>query len=313
MLEIFYLDGKLKRGSLEILPRIKNKLMWIDAVNINKLEADVLVKTFNLHQLTIEDIFRPHIKGKIEEFPNYIFFVLYGINGSRSIKLVEQDFVLGKNFLITSHLQDIHAHQQLKRSPERIEMLLKKGKEFLFHKLLEREIENYFPVLEHLDEQVQRIEEEISQSPGTQLLSRILKLKRTILEVKKAVVPQRENISILSKEKSQFIPAKSLPYFRDILDHSIRVADAVESYREAINAAFEAYMSSVSMSMNEVMKVLTIIGTIFIPLTFITGLYGMNFQFMPELNWKYGYFGSLGLMLVVGLGMLVYFRKKKWI
>lgn len=312
MLEIFYYEKKLKKANIKEIQKIKNKQIWINATDITKQESDLLKTTFELHPLTAEDIFNLNTRIKVESFPNYLFCVFYGIHNTKSIELIELDFVLGANFVISNHKKAVASITALKNDQEKLENLFKKGNDFLFHKLLDNEIDNFFPTLDHLDDKIDLIEENVIKKSSPKLLSNILKLKRLVILIKRTAMPQREKISMLAKGEYQFLSKKVVPYFRDIYDNSIRVLDMVDSCRDAISNAFDVYMSTISNNMNEVMKVLSIIATIALPLTVISGIYGTNFSFLPGQHFHYGFWIMILAMLLLSLGMILFFRKRGW-
>lgn len=189
----------------------------------------------------------------------------------------------------------------------------KSGTDFLAYSLMDAIVDSYFGVLETVGEKIEDLEEEVVNNPVPETLHSIHRLKREMICLRKIFWPSREIISVLIRDDSKLFARNTTYYLRDIYDHIIQVIDTTESFRDIVAGILDIYLSSISNRMNEVMKVLTIIATIFIPLTTITGIYGMNFKFMPELNWHYGYFLVLGLMVFIGLAMLSFFRKKKWI
>ena len=312
MIEIFYFDKGLKKGAVKDLENLKKKQVWLDISNISKGEAKLVKDAFGLHPLTTEDLISKNTRIKVEEFSNYLFCVFYGIQKTKSIGLVELDLVLGKNFVISSHLNKVDLIEELKNNKERLENLFKKGIDFIFHKLLDNEVDNYLPVLENIDDQIEYIEDEVTKRPRAEQLKKILKLKRLIVLIKKTTLPQREKISFLAKNDYRFISKKAIPYFRDIYDHSIRVSDTIDNYREALGNTFDAYMSSVSNNMNEVMKVLSVIATIALPLSVISGIFGTNFSNLPGSTFVYGFWAMIFFMILLSLGMIYYFKRKGW-
>jgi len=304
MIDVFYYDGKVKTGKID-----SPKPLWIDITGLTQEEADNISKQFSLHPLTTEDILNANARVKVEEFEEYLFCVFYGMQKD----LVEIDFILGKDYLITSHKAKIPSFEQLKSDPPRLENRFKKGMPLFFHRLLDMEIDNFSPALEKFDDEIENIEEEATADPRPELMTKILKMKRTLVSIKRVTMPQREKIGFLAKNEYAHIPKKTLPYFRDIYDHAIRVSDTIDSYREAIANTFDAYMSAVSNRMNEVMKVLSIIATIALPLTVISGIYGTNFTNLPGQHAYAGFWIMVGIMLAMVAGMLVYFKVKKWI
>lgn len=312
MIEINYFDKQIKKGKVEDISKLKNFKKWIDVTDITKEEEDILRKEFKLHPLTSEDLFNKASRVKVEEFPNYLFSIFYGVEKNKEIDLVELDFVLGKNFLITNHKSKINSFEEIKKDAVRLKKLFTSGMDFLFHRLLDKEVDNFLPVLESIDDKIEDIEEKITKNPNPELLTDILKLKKRIVKLKKITFPQREKISYLAKNNYRLISNKSLPYFRDIYDHAIRVSDTIDNYRENVGTAFDIYMSAVSNNMNKVMKAMSIIATTVLPLGIISGIYGTNFDILPGQHTPGGFWIMIGGMLVFISAMMYYFKKKKW-
>jgi magnesium transporter len=312
MLEVFYFDKVVKKGDLKDFETFENKKIWIDAVNITSEEAAILRDKFNLHPLTMEDLIHEKSRIKIEEFNDYIFCVFYGIKKEKPLDLVELDFVVGKNFIITNHNKRISTFYDLKRNDEKMNNLFQKGTEFIFHYILDKEVSDFFPVLEEIDNQIEEIEEDITKKAKPESLQKILNTKRKIILIKKFALSQREKISFLTKNNYKVLSKKVIPYFRDVYDHAIRVSDSIDNYREAIGGTFDAYMSAVSNNTNEVMKTLSIIATIALPLGVISGIYGTNFAVLPGQNLSYGFWIMLGIMFSIIGFMMFIFKRRKW-
>src|SRR3989338_4761402 len=312
MMDIFYFDKKLRKAAPEQLPKIKNKRLWVDVSNITKQEAEMLSDAFNLHPVTAEDLLNANTRIKVEEFPQYLFCIFYGVEQKKAIELMELDFVIGRNFLISSRNADISSYAELKSNREKLEALFRRGVDFIFHRLLDGEQDNYFPVLEYIDDEIDIIEGKLSGTPSNDLLTSILALKHSISLLRKTTLQQTEKLSFLVKNDYPFISSQALPYFRDIYDHSIRVSDLIDNYREAIINTFEFYMSAVSKNMNEAVKVLSVIATIALPLTVVSSIYGTNFTNLPGSGFHYGFWVMIGFMIVLS-GSLVYFlRRRGW-
>ncbi|MBI5388755.1 magnesium/cobalt transporter CorA [Candidatus Woesearchaeota archaeon] len=312
MLTIHYLDKMLKTATSAQLPKIKNKRLWIDATSITHEEAKLLQDTFDLHPLTTEDMLHSKTRIKIEEFNNYLFCVFYGIQKNETISMMDIDFAIGANFVISNHEKEIPTTTALLKDSQRAGKLLQRGPDFLFHWMLNQEIENFFPVLEEIDIHIEALEEQVTKKPHPKIMEEILRLKRQLTEIKKIAFHQREKTSYLAKNEHRFITRKSIPYFRDAYDHTIRVSDTVDNYREAVANTFDVYMSSVSNNMNEVMKVLSIFATIALPLTAISSIYGTNFVHLPGSQFQYGFWVMILAMLALSIVMLFYFKKKEW-
>ncbi|MFC1690622.1 magnesium/cobalt transporter CorA [Nanoarchaeota archaeon] len=317
MIQVFYLNRKVEkvdfsRKTLKALNK-HNKTIWVDMINPSLDELEAIRDIFGLHPLTVEDLHTRKSRVKVEEFKHYLYIVLYGIMKHREVELNEIDFVLGKNFLISSHLSDSEMFQKIEMHEERLRHLMKKGPDFLLHDLIDSELENYYPVLEKVDEKIDRLEEDITENPEQEHLNKLLELKRKILGIKRIAIAQQDKLALLARGHYAIISKESLAYFRDAYDHSVRVSDKIENYREAILGTFDAHMSSLSNKMNEVMKMLSIIATIMLPLTFITGIYGMNFLNLPGAKETWGFWGVIAFMFGLGVFMLIVFRIKKWI
>jgi len=312
MIDLFYFDKTLKKGNITDLKKLRENKIWLDITDISSEESKFLLEEFNLHPLTVEDLIGPNTRIKVEEFSEYLFSVFYGIKKEKSIELQELDFILGKNFIISNHRGEIVTFTHLKNNSEKLSLLFGRGVDFIFHHLLDNEIDHFFPVLEDIDDKIELIEEEVAKKIRPELLRGIFKIKQKIVIIKKFALPQREKISFLAKNEYKFISKKAIPYFRDIYDHAIRVSDSIDNYREEISGTFDAYMSAVSNNTNEVMKTLSIIATIALPLGVISGIYGTNFDILPGQHIPYGFWMMLGGMFLVIGTMVLLFRRRGW-
>jgi len=291
---------------------------WINIDGVH--DAEVVGKIgshFGIHSLILEDIMTTHQRPKMEDLGDYIFVVLRMLSYEDKTKEVNSEqvsLVIGSNFVISFQegVGDVFdsIRDRIRTGKGR---LRKMGPDYLAYTLIDSVVDNYFIILEKLGEQVEVLEEELVSDPGRKTLQEIHVLKREMIFLRKSVWPLREVVSGLERAESPLIKESTGIFFRDVYDHTIQVIDTVETYRDMLSGMLDMYLSSLSNRMNEVMKVLTIIATIFIPLTFIAGVYGMNFKFMPELEWHWGYFGILGFMLAIGVLMLILFKRKKWL
>lgn len=296
---------------------------WINVDGLHDVTvAQELGKCYDIHPLTIEDILNTHQRTKTDIFDDYIFIVFKMLTYNRDTKTVEGEQVsllLGKNFVITFQEKqgDIFepVRNRIRNSKGKIR---KTGADYLAYALIDAVVDNYFTVLENIGEEIEFIEEELVSNPMPHTLQRIHELKREMIFLRKSVWPLREIIGCLERDEVPLIKESTNIYLRDIYDHTIQVIETVETYRDIISGMVDVYLSSVSNKMNEIMKVLTIFAAIFIPLTFIAAIYGMNFNpekspfNMPELNWYFGYPFAIGLMVGIGAILLVYFKRKKW-
>jgi magnesium transporter len=302
-----------------LLFKEKESVTWINVSGLHQVELlERLNDCFGLHPLVLEDILNTDQRPKMEDFGDYLYVVLRMLdldkkNGNAVIS--EQiSLILGKNFVLTFQEREGDLFDPLR---ERIRngkgRLRKMGPDYLVHALLDAIVDQYFVVLETLGERIEFLEEELVTRPTPSTLQLLHRLKREMIFLRKSVWPLREVIGTLERGESSLIQASTNLYLRDIYDHTIQVIDNVETFRDMLSGMLDIYLSSISNRMNEIMKVLTIISTIFIPLTFIVGLYGMNFKHMPELESPWGYPAVLLLMLGVTIFMLFYFRRKKWL
>jgi magnesium transporter len=290
---------------------------WVNVCGIHDIPTiESIGGTFNIHPLVQEDILNTFHRPKFEESDEYLFLVLKMLvydPGAKDVISEQVSFVLGPNFLVTFQEQEGDVFNPVReRLRKALGRVRKMGPDYLLYALMDAVVDNYFLVLEAIGEELEILEDQLLENPTPGVLQTVHKLKREMIFLRKAVWPLREVINGLEKSGSKLVKKTTAVYLRDIYDHTIQVIETVETYRDMVAGLQDLYLSSVSNKMNEVMKVLTIIATIFIPLTFIAGIYGMNFEFIPELKWKMGYFFIWGLMAVIALVMLFYFKRKKW-
>jgi magnesium transporter len=273
---------------------------------------------FKIHPLALEDILHTDQRPKVDDYGTYVLVVLRALSLSdgmpEELTSEQISIIFGSHFIISftekesAYLDSIR--ERIRSGQGRIRQ---SGVDYLAYRILDGIVDQYFVILERLGEKIEMAEEKLIARPMLETLHAIQHLKREMLFLRKSVWPLREAISYLERQESPLISDMTIPYLRDIYDHTIQVIDTVETYRDMLSSMLDVYLSSNSNRLNEVMKVLTIIATIFMPLTFLAGVYGMNFQYMPELHWHWGYFGVWGLMIVIAIAMLLYFRKKKWL
>jgi magnesium transporter len=298
----------------------KNKatVTWINVDGIPETAfMERLGECFGLHHLVVEDIMNTDQRPKMEDFGEYMYVVLkmlYPGADKGSIVIEQVSLILGENFVLS--FQERAGGDVFDPIRERIRgnkgRIRKMGADYLAYSLIDSIVDGYFIILEGIGERVELIEEELIANPGSQTLRLMHNLKREMIFLRKSVWPLREVISGLERGESALIKDSTRIYLRDVYDHTIHVIDTIESLRDMVSGMLDIYLSSISNRLNEVMKVLTIIATIFIPLTFVAGVYGMNFKHMPELAWRWGYPLILSVMAAIGISMMVYFKKKKW-
>jgi magnesium transporter len=289
---------------------------WINIDGVQNTEIiERIGGCFGIHPLVLEDIVNTGQRPKMEDFGDYMYVVLKMLYLDKDDVVSEQvSIILGPNFVISFQERpgDVFnpIRERLRNAKGRVR---KMGADYLTYTLVDMIVDNYFVILETFGERIERVEEELIEKPLPDTLQVIHTLKRELIFLRKSVWPLRELISGMERAESRLIAGTTPIYLRDVYDHTIQVMDTVESYRDMVSGMLDTYLSSVSNRMNEVMKVLTIIATIFIPITFVAGIYGMNFENMPELSWPWGYFGALGVMGCIGALMIVYFRRRGWL
>lgn len=296
----------------------QTKILWVNIDGLQK--TDVIEKVgrqFAIHPLVLEDIANTGQRPKIEDYGSYVFAVLKMLQYKEDEKetYVEQiSLILGTNWVLSFQEKEGDVFDPIR---ERLRLdkgrIRKMGADYLVYALMDAVVDNYFTVLEKIGEDIEEIEEEIVANPAPETLQALHHLKRQMLILRKSVWPLREVIGRLERWELKLVKESTDIFLRDVYDHTIQVIDSVETFRDVLSGMLDVYMSSVSNRMNEVMKVLTIIATIFIPLTLVAGVYGMNFRYMPELDWTWGYPFVLLIMGLVGLMMIFYFRRRKWL
>lgn len=289
-------------------------------INVDGVHDTTIVERigshFELHPLVLEDVVNTSQRPKSEDFEKYIFVVLkmlYYDEKRREVTAEQVSLVLGANFVISFQEKEGDVFDAVrKRIRQNKGRIRRSGADYLTYSLIDAVVDNYFAILESFGEDLEKIEEKLTIKPDQKTLMVIHNLKKDAVRLRRSIWPLREVLGELQRSESVLIKEHTYIYLRDVYDHIIQVVDTVETFRDMVSSLLDIYLSSVSNKMNEVMKVLTIFAAIFIPLTFLAGVYGMNFEYMPELNWRYGYFSTLGLMATIIIVMLAFFKKKKW-
>jgi len=296
----------------------KPTITWMNIDGLHQVDIiEKIGKNFDFHPLLLEDILNTEQRPKIEDFETHIYIVLkmiYYDDITNEIISEQVSIIFGQNFVISFQEKEGDVFNSIR---ERIRTgkgrIRKMGADYLAYSLIDAIVDSYFIILEKLGENIEDVEETMIANPTPETLHAIHRLKRKMISLRKSVWPLREVVSALERSDSSLIQEPTRIYLKDVYDHTIQVIDTVETFRDVLSGMLDVYLSSISNKMNEIMKVLTIIATIFIPLTFIAGVYGMNFEYMPELKWRWGYSVVWFVMLIIGISMLVYFRKKKWL
>lgn len=300
----------------ELLTQIKsNHVNWI---NVDGLHDKSIVlelgKHFSLHSLLIDDILSDH-QPKAEEFDDYLFFtmkMLYSIKENK-IDYEQISFVLGKNYLLSFQEKegDLFGslRERIKQSSGRVRT---RNADYLLYRLIDIIVDNYYTVLDEVGQQIEQVEDDIYEGPSNKEFQKIQRIKKELIYLRKALYPLRDAVSKLAKDESGFIDQANVRYYGDVYDHVVHLIDSLDTYKDLTSSLMDIHINTVNTRMNEVMKVLAVISTIFMPLTFIVGIYGMNFDFMPELRTKWGYPLVMSFMAALVFGMIRYFKYKKW-
>ena len=295
----------------------KPTITWVNVDGVHNVPMlEQLGECFGLHRLVMEDILNTDQRPKMEDYGEYLYLVFKMISNGKGKEIVTEQtsVILGPNFVLSFQEGaegDVFnvIRDRLRNKKGRIRKL---GSDYLAYSFLDAVVDNYFVVLEKLGDKIEAIETELIENPTQKTVQKLYRLKRELIFLHNAVWPLREVVNGLAKHESPLIRETTVPYLRDVYDHVIHVIDSVDIYREMISSMLDLYLSSVSNRLNAVMKVLTIIATIFMPLTFLVGVYGMNFKYLPELEWHYGY--PLLWLVMIGIAgfMLYFFKRKKW-
>lgn len=303
----------------DCLPHLERPgITWVNVEGVH--DVDIirhLGERFVLHPLVLEDIVNTVQRPKIEDYDSYLFIVLRMLRptGAGEFTSEQLSIILGSRHIFTFQegLQgDVFdtVRERIRNGKGKIRGM---GSDYLAYALIDAIVDSYFIVLEDLGERIVNLEEDLTLTADTATLHAINDIKKEIIFLRKAVWPLRETVAFLERGDSHLLSDASRLYFRDVYDHTVQVIDTVETYRDLLSGMLDLYLSSISNRTNQVMKFLTVIGTIFMPLTFLVGVYGMNFRHMPELEWHNGYFMLWGLMIVLSMAMIIYFRRKRWL
>ena len=292
--------------------------LWVNVDGLDRIEViEKLGSYFKIHPLTLEDVLNTGQRPKMEDYDSYIYTVLKMIllDEEREEIIIDQvSIILGSNYILSFQEREGDVFDPLReRLKNPASRLRKNGVDHLAYSLIDAIIDNYFLILEHFGEEIEDLEEKLIENPMPETMRMIQKHKRDMIILRRSVWPLRELINSLQRVESGLINETTQIYLRDIYDHTIQVIDSVEAFRDILSSMVDVYLSSLSNRMNDIMKVLTIIATIFIPLTFVAGVYGMNFDYMPELRWHWGYPVVMLSMALIGISMFLYFKKRRWV
>lgn len=293
-------------------------ITWINVIGLHQVEMiDRIGQAFGIHPLLLEDILNTDQRPKLEHYERYTYLILKMLHWNEEQGRVETEqisMVLGRTFVLTFQEQEQDVFDPLRQRIRQGKGRIRQTQaDYLAYALLDSVVDHYFLILERLGDRIEALEDEVAADPTPDTLKAIHKVKREILFLRKSIWPLRELLRLLQHGDSDLFQATTLIYLRDVYEHTVHIVDTVEVFREMLTGMLDLYLSSVSNKMNEVMKVLTVIATLFIPLTFITSLYGMNFHNMPELQWRWGYSVVWLALLFITVAMLVYFKRRDWL
>lgn len=301
----------------ELAPPTDESVTWVNVSGVHKMDIlESCGKQFQLHSLLLEDIANTDQRPKLDDYETCLFLVLkmLSVTDRQDIVVEQVSLVFGRNFVLSfqENGTDVFTpvRDRLRGGKGR---LRQSGADYLFYALVDAIVDQYFAVVEVLGEKIEELQDLVVSDPQPETLRRIHSLKRQLLFLRRAVWPLREVTNSLSRSECPFLQESTKVFFRDVYDHVVQIVDTIETLREMVSASLDIYLSSISYRLNAVMKVLTIITTIFMPLTFIVGIYGMNFEHMPELKWEWGYPLIIGVMVMIAIAMLGFFIRKKWI
>ncbi|GAB4264539.1 MAG: magnesium/cobalt transporter CorA [Deferrisomatales bacterium] len=295
----------------------RHPVTWIDVSGVHDVDLVArLGQALGLHPLVLEDVVNTHQRPKAEVYEGYLFLVTKALRfdpDSRELDMEQVSLILGRDFVLTFRegSADLMApvRERIRNEQGRARRM---GADYLAYALLDVVVDHYFLALDGFSGEIEDLEEILVTDPGPEALEAIHALRRVTVALRRAVWPLRDAVQSLLRSDSELIRPAVQPYLRDVADHAVQVIETVETYRDVLAGYLDVYLSSVSNRMNEVMKVLTMIATLFIPLSFLAGVYGMNFEYMPELKWKWGYFALWGVMLAVAAAMIGFFRRRRW-
>ena len=300
-----------REAATDLLSR-RDANLWLHFDTPTEEELDFLKENFAIHHLTIEDIVNQNQRPKIEPFENYVYLAIHPLRREAKweIEPSELDLLLGRGWIVSVHYGPLPGLIDNSQLHERIPAALGRGADFLLYTLVDLVVDSYFPVMDDVEDKIESLEDRLLLRAHPGDMNRLLSLKRSIVHIRRAVTPQREVLNQLTRHDFPFVRPENLVYFRDVYDHLIRIAEELDSLRDILSSVLEIHLASTSNQLNATMKRLTAYGTIFVAITAIAGIYGMNFKFMPELEWRYGYFVVLGVMAAISLGLYFYFKKR---
>ena len=310
-------QSSLSEGDIQAAFQSNQGLLWVDICEIAEEDGGFLAGNFSFHHLAIEDCVSTLIHPpKIDDFGSHLFIIVHGINYTAESDIVETTelaIFLGRNFVVSSHSHPLHSVDYIVRLVEDDGRPLRRGSDLLAYTLIDALIDNVLPTVDKMSDVAEAIEDEVIRNPQQSTLEAILKLKRSIVRLHRVMAPQREVLNRLSRREFSIVRDEAQIFYRDVYDHIVRIEDLGQSLRDRADNALATHLSSVANRQNETMRVLSLVATIFLPLALLAGIYGMNFEYMPELGWHWGYFALLGFIGTAIVGAMSWFWARKWI
>jgi len=313
-------DGRFRStidpAEISELIRQKDQLIWVDLQGPHEPDLALLTEEFGFHPLAIEDATRAHERPKIETFAGYYFLIFYALRYDTEMQRIvpqQVSLFIGSNYLVCIHAEPVAAIDETIRRWQRNERDFGADVAELLYHLLDTIVDDYFPILDTLIERVEDVEEQIFDRFRPEALQEIFALKRELLMMRRVIAPERDILNVLLRREMPIYPREMVTYFQDVYDHTIRVTDSIDTYRDLLSSALDAFLSLQSNQLNEIVKILTIASIILMTSALIAGIYGMNFDVMPELRWPFGYAFALGLMALASLTLIVFFKRRRWL
>lgn len=316
-----YSSGEISEDAPSALQDLlvrKDGALWLDMPGPTGEDVGVLRDVFKFHPLAIEDATKQNQRPKIEEYEGYVFITVHAVRGgpkrSTDVTLDEIDIFFGPGYVITTHRGSVPALEEARTRLSRAPAHLRGTSDYALYTILDAVVDSYFPVIDALDEALARFEDRLFAHPSPQTLDRLFALKRSLLHMRRVAAPMRDFFNILSRRDLPFVSRQILVYLRDVYDHLLRITDLIDTHRDLLSGAVDIYLSVVSNRLNEVMRRLTMITSIFAILAVITGIYGMNFsRAFPPFEWRYGFPFTIGVMLLLIAALVVFFRRLRWL
>jgi magnesium transporter len=308
-------DSKINPEDISEIIRKKDQFVWLDLQDPQDDDIALLRDEFHFHNLAIEDATKHHERPKIDSYEGYYFIVFYAVAYDKSQECLDvypMNLFVGANYLVSVHKSEIAAiDDTIKRWQADSDAGNDTGA--LLYELFDAIVDDYFPVIDQLAERVEEIEEQIFERFSEDALQEVFALKRDLLHVRRVVAPERDVLNILIRREVPIFERNTILYLQDVYDHIVRITDSIDTYRDLLSSALDAFLSVQSNRLNQILKVLTIASIVLMSDALIAGIYGMNFDFMPELRWPYGYPFALGLMVLISAGLILFFRWRKWL